>query len=68
MTVIRINYMASTELFDVRTHYQEFTNLQVSYSNVNGLRITTFSLVYNQKGNSSNTVMIYNTVGISMIR
>ena len=37
-------------------------------SNRNYTRTVTFSPTYSQKSNTSNVVLIYNTVGMSMVR
>jgi hypothetical protein len=68
----RVNYLVSLSNFcflDVQNSYQDLTALGTIFSSaIASTRTTTLTLPYKGKSNSSNTVMAYTTVGLSMMR
>lgn len=53
---------------DVRVYYQDLTTTNIYSSSLANARWNLLSLPYKSKSNSSNSVIVYNTVGLSMMR
>lgn len=73
LTQLSINYILTklnTQFFiDFTTTYIDFSsNTSICSSSQTGTRSLTITLNYKTKGNSSNSIAVYNTVGISMLK
>lgn len=69
ITLFSINYVACATTFflDVRTSLQDLSGTTI-YSTSNSVRTRTLSLPMKSKSNSSNTISVYTTIGLSMMR
>lgn len=70
INILSINYIACVSGFflDVRTAFLNTSALTVASSSLNTVRTTTLNVPYKSKSNSSNSVAVYTTIGMSMVR
>jgi hypothetical protein len=70
ITLFSINYVVSSSnsFLDVGTYYKDLTGTNIYSSNLNSIRSTTINLPFKTKSNSSNSIAIYSTIGLSMMR
>lgn len=70
VTLFSINYIACASSFflDVRTFYSDLTSTTIFNAQLSTSQSVSLSLPMKYKSNSSNTVSVYTTIGLSMLR